>query len=180
MTSAAVVLLVFGTLAAFGSAMTLLWSLFAMRWFGMWFDGGVMVPRMDPVTGGHMGFDGGSMGWAGFASFGLMLLVGVAISGGHLAAGWAILQRLEWGRILGMVVSGVALVVLVLGVAGMLVWWSAIPDFSAFDGQSGYWVDWYRSMLSSAVAFGAVVSLAVGLLYGFVLWTLARAGDVFD
>ena len=176
-TAAAIILLVFGTIAAFGSALFLLGSL-SMRRF---------MPMFDPDFGsGYMpGFDGGQFWFVGIATFGVAVLIGAAIAGGHIAAGWAILQRLGWGRILGMVVSGVALVVGVLGVAGTLIWASAIqslPDYvgPGWMGGGGHMMDWYRGVMTSGVAFGVVASIAVAAAYVFVLVVLARHGEIFD
>jgi hypothetical protein len=102
-----------------------------------------------------------------------------AVAGGHLAAGWAILQRLAWGRILGMVVSGVALVVLALGLVGTLAWAAAVSDLVDQYG-SGYWVEWFRNVASIGVTVGALVTIAIGAGYAFILWVLARHGEVFE
>lgn len=176
-TAAAIVLLVFGTLAAFGSSVALLWSLFAMR---------RLVPVFNDEFGPGLmgGFHGGQGSWMGIASFGLTVVIGAAVAGGHLAAGWAVLKGMAWGRILGMVVSGVGLVVLVLGVSGTLIWASALQSLPGYMDPgfmgSGHMVGWFRSMMTSSVAFGVVVSIAAGIAYVFVLTVLARHGEAFD
>jgi hypothetical protein len=175
-TAAAIILLIFGTLSALGSALGLLWSLLFMSRMGMGFDrfGG---------GGFNDGFNGGFGG--GAAGFGLLFFLvaaalGAAVAGGHLAAGWAVLQRMSWGRILGMVVSGTALAVWILGVLGTLVWVAALPDLSDFDRVPGWFAEWFRTMLTAGVGLGVLVSLVVSAAYGYVLWVLARADEVFD
>jgi hypothetical protein len=167
-TASAIILLVFGTLSALGSAIGVLWSLVVMVRMGMGFD------RFGDR------FDGGGGGWAGFLFFALAVAIAGAVAGGHLAAGWAVLQRLAWGRILGMVVSGAALAVLVLGVLGALVWVAALPDLREIDRVPEWFADWFRTMMTAGVGFGVLVSLVVGAAYGYVLWVLARADEVFD
>ncbi|HEY7451108.1 MAG TPA: hypothetical protein VIA02_01150 [Candidatus Limnocylindria bacterium] len=170
-TAAAIVMLVFGTLSALASAFTLLWSL-------------LFLARMGGGFGRFRdGFDDGFGGGIGFASLLFVALavgLSVAVAGGHLAAGWGILQRLPWARILGMVVSAAALVLLVLGVLGTLVWVAAFPDLREIDRIPEWWTNWIRSLMTAAVGFGVLVSLAVGAAYGFVLVVLARADEVFD
>jgi hypothetical protein len=177
-TAAAVILLVFGTLAAFGAALSLLWSLFVMNRMGMGF-----TPMMFDRRPGFMDFGGAFDGPMGFGFSGLLfvvlgLAIGAAVAGGHIAAGWAILQRITWGRILGMVVAGAALAVLAIGVLGTLVWVAALPDFGDFARVPEWWSQWIRSLITAGVGFGVVVSLVVGAAYAYVLVILARAGDV--
>jgi hypothetical protein len=169
-----VILLVFGTLAAFGAALSLLWSLFVMNRMGMGF-----MPMFDRHPG-FMGFDGGQfgVGFSGLLFVVLGLAIGAAVAGGHIAAGWAILQRIAWGRILGMVVAGAALAVLAVGVLGTLVWVAALPDFGDFARVPEWWSQWIRSLITAGVGFGVVVSLVVAAAYAYVLVVLARAGDV--
>jgi hypothetical protein len=173
-TAAAVILLVFGTLAAFGSALTLLWSLLAMGRFGMFMGD---FPMNGPM-GWRMGFDGGHWGGALFVI--VAVLFAIAVSGSHIAAGWATLQGLSWGRILGMVVSAVALVVLVLGVVGTLTWVAILPDFRELDRIPEWFTTWFRSAMTAGATIGVLVSLAAGAAYGYVLVVLARSDEVFD
>jgi hypothetical protein len=170
-TAAAIILLIFGTLSALGGALALLWSLLFIGRMGMGFDrfGG---------GGFNDGFGGGFTG--GFLFFVLAVALAAAVAGGHLAAGWAVLQRMSWGRILGMVVSGTALAVWILGVLGTLVWVAALPDLSDFDRVPGWFAEWFRTMLTAGVGLGVLVSLVVSAAYGYVLWVLARADEVFD
>ena len=174
-TGAAVILLVFGTLAAFGAALSLLWSLFVMNRIGMGF-----MPMFDgPMRDMPGAFDGRfGFGFSGLLFVVLGLAIGAAVAGGHIAAGWAILQRLSWGRILGMVVAGAALAVIAVGVLGTLVWVAALPDFSEIGRIPEWWSQWIRSLITAGVGFGAIVSLVVAVAYAYVLVVLARAGDV--
>lgn len=164
-TAAAVLLLIFGTLAGIGTAMSLLATLaFSVRRFG--FDDGF----------GR--FDGGGM-FMGFTPVLVTLVLGAAISSGHLAAGIGILQRQPWGRILGMVVSGAALVVVSLSLAASVIWIVVLPDFSNV-GDGRMWIDWIRALMTWTVAVGVVVGVLLIAAYGFVLWVLARADETSD
>lgn len=176
-TAAAIILLIFGTLSALGSALALLWSLlFLIR----------MGTSLDRFGGGGFnggfggGFNGGFGGGAGLLFFVVAVALAAAVAGGHLAAGWAVLQRMSWGRILGMVVSGAALAVVILGVLGTLIWVATLPDLREFDRVPGWFAEWFRSVLTAGVGFGVLVSLVVSAAYAYVLWVLARADEEFD
>jgi hypothetical protein len=128
------------------------------------------------------GLDGGPAAWTGFALFGVLLVVGAAVAGGHIVAGWAILRRLAWGRILGMVVSGVGIAAVVLGVASTLIWVGTLPDFSEFErgGRDGIWIEWFQSLMTAGIAFSTVVSIVAGVAYAYILVALAGHEEAFD
>jgi hypothetical protein len=175
-TAAALVLLVFGTLSALSSALALLWSLLVIGRMGMGF-----MRFSDGFGGGGFGGGfGGPAGWTSLLFIFVAVALAVAVAGGHLAAGWGILQRQSWGRVLGLVVSGVGLVVLVLGVLGTLTWVAILPDFREFDRIPEWFSNWVRSAMTAGVTIGVLVSLAAGAAYAFVLVVLARADEVFD
>jgi hypothetical protein len=191
-TAAAVLLLIFGTLAGLGTA----FMVFILLTFAaipvspmMWDpslsapDGcyGVMLPDGSNSCdwGAHVypGWSSGTAYWPmGLLSVALMAIAGVAVTGGHIAAGVAILQRQNWGRILGMVVSGASLVLLILLVGSMLVVAaSPMPGFENARYAHGN----IGRMMTGSILFSALVAVALGAAYGFVLWVLARRGDVF-
>lgn len=173
-TAAGVILLVFGTLSALSSALALLWSLLVMTRMGMGFV------RFNDGPGGFGGDGfGGGVGWPGILFIALAVAVAVAVAGGHLAAGWGVLQRFAWARLLGMVVSGTALVIIVLGVLGTLVWVATFPDLREFERIPEWFADWARTMVTAGVSIGVLVSLFASAAYGFVLWVLARADEDF-
>jgi hypothetical protein len=138
-----------------------------------------MGGRFDRFTDGFGGGSGGG-GFFGFLFVALAVALAVAIAGGHLAAGWGILQRLPWARVLGLVVSGVGLVVFVVGILATLVWVGTLPDFREFDQVPEWLTTWARDVMTAGVTMGVIVGLAVAAAYGFVLVVLARADDVFD
>lgn len=161
-TAAAVVLLVFGALAGLGTILTLLAALVSgARDFNVYGD-----------PGNFRGAMGGA--WIGLLFVLLLAALGAAVTAGHVVAGWAILQRYSWGRILGLVVSGAALVVLVIGLASMLVW--ATVDMPPDDFPRRYG-EYYRSVAGATLVIGAFVAVVLVAAYGFVLWVLARYGD---
>jgi hypothetical protein len=176
-----VLLLIFGTLAGLGTALVV----FTMLMF-------TAIPvssfpamecmRGDPFcdisTDPSFGFNAGFW-FMGVASVALMAIVGAAVAGGHIAAGIAILQRRSWARILGMVISGAALVILVLGLGTTLT--AAIVPTPPFDDQMGaQWDQYYAATMAATLAFGTVVVIFVGAAYGYVLWVLARRGEAFE
>ena len=172
-TAAAILLLIFGTLAGIGTAMSLLAAIaFSARRF-MPFDGFNGFSDFER-------FGGGGMFVVGFTPVLVTLVLGAAVTAGHIAAGAGILQRMTWGRILGMVVSAVALVVLVLGVAGTLTWVAILPDFRELDRIPEWFTTWFRSAMTAGVTIGVLVSLAAGAAYAYVLVVLARSDEVFD
>jgi hypothetical protein len=177
-TAAALILLVFGTLSAFGSALGVLWWLLVLARMGMGF-GRFGDPFRDGFGGGFGGGFGAS-GFFGFLFIALAVALAVAVAGGHIAAGWGILQRWPWARILGLVVSGVGLVVFVVGILGTLVWVGTLPDFREFDRIPGWFATWARDVMTAGVTLGVLVGLVVAAAYAFILVVLARADEVFD
>ena len=172
LTAAAVVLLVFGALAGIGTVLALLAALLAGGRFSSYTGPGWMQDQM----GGQWVTDGGHAAWMGLVFLALLALLGAAITGAHVAAGWAILQRHRWARVLGLVVSGAALVVLVVGLLSTLAWaTTGMPP--GFDDYSRRMGDYYHSMMGATLALGTIISLALIAAYGFVLWVLARHGD---
>jgi hypothetical protein len=174
--AAALILLVFGTLSALGSALALLWSLLVLGRMGM----GFMRFNDGFGGGGFGGGFGGPPGWTSLLFLFVAVGLAVAVAGGHLAAGWGVLQRQSWGRVLGLVVSGAALVILVLGVIGTLAWVAVLPDFRELDRIPEWFTNWVRGAMTAGVTIGVLVSLAAAAAYGFVLIVLARADEVFD
>lgn len=177
-TTAAVILLVFGTLAGLGALLTL----FGIVLFSAMPGGsyGFPVDANQVRWPGWTGFqDTAAMVWMGLTFIVLFAALAAAVAGGHIAAGIAILKRRGWGRILGLVVSGVAVVVLLLGMAGSFMT-AAVPLPPGFEDIPGYTRDYYRSMMAASVVFGVVFLGLVLVAYLYVILVLARRGDVFD
>jgi hypothetical protein len=173
LTAAAVVLLVFGALDGLASVLMLLAAVLA--------GARHMTVIDDPrLMGGSPGLpwvmDGGHAGFMGLLFLLLLALLGAAVTGSHVAAGWGILQRRSWGRLLGVVVSATALVVLLVGLAATLVWAAAgiAPDLADYPRQMRMH---YRSAMGATIALGTVLTLLAAAAYGFVLWVLARHPD---
>lgn len=173
LTAAALVLLVFGTLAGLGTVLTVLAALLAGAGrFTMYGNPGMMDGRLvGPwmADGGH-----GLFMWLLFV--GLLAALGATVTGAHVAAGWGILQRRPWARIVGLVVSGTALVLLAVGLAWALVW-AAAGTPPGFDDHPRRMADYHQPAMGAMVALGAVITLLAMAAYGFVLWVLARRGD---
>ncbi|HKZ92757.1 MAG TPA: hypothetical protein VJZ50_11510, partial [Candidatus Limnocylindrales bacterium] len=183
--AAAVLLVTFGILAAFGTALALLATLSSgMRRFAhlvpqsvrfQWQDpmDGPVIQYGDPMGGIYLVADGGHLFFLGLLFVVLLGLLGAAIAGAHVAAGLAILQRRAWGRLLGMAGSGAALVVLVMGLASTLLWASVLTSVGAWDDIPRHMGGYYWSVMNAVVGFGTVVTLLMIAAYAFILWALA-------
>lgn len=88
-----------------------------------------------------------------------ILVVGGAVTAVHIAAGRAILRGRAWGRILGLVVSGIAIVLLLLSLL-----YTVAP----------------ATLLTNSLALGTVIVVVLLIAaYAFVIWALARHGSAF-
>ncbi len=168
-TAAAVVLLVFGALGGVSTVLSLLAFLLGGT--------GRFTPYGDPgMMGRQWVADGGQTAWMGLLFVALLAFLGAALTAAHVAAGWAILQRHRWARVLGLVVSGAALVALVVGLASILVWTTVAMPPGFIDYGRRMVVD-YHSVTGAVVALGTIITLGLIAAYGFVLWVLARHGE---
>jgi phosphotransferase system glucose/maltose/N-acetylglucosamine-specific IIC component len=77
-------------------------------------------------------------------------------------------------------VSGVGLVVFVVGILATMVWVGTLPDFRESDRIPEWFTNWIRDAMTAGVTMGVVIGLVVAAAYAFVLVVLARADDVFD
>lgn len=191
--AAAVILLVFGGISALNTLAVMFWVVVA----GAARAGrqGVMTFQHDAgFMNGGQPFGGGQgpgvptvIGGApadahllGFAFLALLIIgaAGVVIAGSQILSGVWILQRRAWGRLLGMVVSGMALVILVMGLVSVLVWVGAwAPVMADAPRHMGEHV---RGALGAIVGFGALVTLVLIMAYGWVLFILARHEEAFE
>jgi hypothetical protein len=167
LTAAAVVLLVFGALGGVSTVLALLAFLLG---------GTRPLVLRDEFGMGQWVTDGGQTAWMGLLFVALLAFLGAALTAAHVAAGWAILQRHRWARVLGLVVSGAALVALVVGLASILVWTTVAipPGINDYGRRMG---DYYHSVTGAIVALGTIITLGLIAAYGFVLWVLARHGE---
>ena len=191
--AAAVILLVFGGISALNTLAVMFWVVVAGaaragRQGVVTFqtDGGFMNggrPFTDGQGGGMPTVMGGAPAdghMLGFAFLALLIIgaAGAVIAGSQILAGVWILQRRAWGRLLGMVVSGMALVVLVVGLASALVWIGAwAPAMADAPRHMGEHV---RAAFGAIVGFGAIVTLVLMLAYGWILFILARHEEAFE
>lgn len=190
--AAAVLLLIFGVLAAFGTALALLATVSSgMRRFAYAgpellrapmrgpVDGPMNGQFGDPTVGMYLVPDGGHVFFLGLLFVVLVGMLGAAIAGAHAAAGLAILQRRSWGRLLGMTGSGAALIVLVMGLISTLLWTSVVTPLG-LDDMPRHMGGNYRSVTTAVIGFGMVATLLMITAYAFILGVLARHGDDFD
>ena len=88
-----------------------------------------------------------------------ILVLGGAVTAAHIAAGRGILRGRAWGRILGLVVSGMAIVVLLLSLL-----YTVAP----------------ATLLTNSLALGTVmVTTLLIAAYALVIWAVARHGNAF-
>jgi hypothetical protein len=106
-------------------------------------------------------------------------LIGLAVAGAHVLAGVGILRRAGWGRIMGIVLA--VLAVLLSGFVVLSVAIAATQSISpATLGNSGLTAEQYRSLAGVGMAFGLVLFGGVLVCYLFVLIALIRGGRAFD
>ena len=174
-TAAAVILLIYGALGSLATIFMLL----AVVLFAQ-------LPNMMPSDAylypGYRGFNEES--FRSVMTMGLVCMVGIAVVGAllaaaHLAAGIGVLKRRSWARILGLVVSGVAVVVLLLWLASA-VFSISMPFPDSFGTVPGFDEQWYRSMRATMLGFGIGFTALIGAPYIFVMAVLIRRGDVFE
>jgi len=174
-TAAAVVLLIYGVLGSLATLLMLLASvLFAQ------------LPNMMPSDSyfyrGYPGFSEESfsaMMTMGVAFMVAFAVVGALLAAAHLAAGIGVLKRRSWARILGLVVSGLAVVVLLLWLAGAVLSMS-MPFPDSFGTVPGFDEQWYRSMQATMLGFGIGFTALIAAPYVLVIAVLIRRGDVFE
>ena len=172
-TAAAVILLIYGVL---GSLATLLMLLTVVLF--------AQLPNMMPsdyFSRGYPGFNEESFG--AMMTMGVVFMVAFAVVGAllaaaHVAAGIGVLKRRGWARILGLVVSGLAVVVLILWLAGSVISMS-MPFPNSFGTVPGFDEQWYRSMQATMLGFGIGFTALIAAPYVFVIAVLIRRGDVF-
>lgn len=105
----------------------------------------------------------------------VVLVFGLA----HLAGGIGILRRRGWARILGLVLSILALVVLGLAtVSSILAFTQPLP--SAYYTNLGFTVEDYRRIAVTSVIFSVAILGAVVAAYLFVTVVLIRRGRDFN
>ena len=116
-----------------------------------------------------------SMGmvWGVFA---VMALIALIVAGAHLVGGIGILRRRSWGRITGLVLSFLALLLILIGLGSVLASFGSpmtIPDSGGFTDAE------LRQIATSTQLVGLVFNVIFLAAYGFVAAVLLRRGDVF-
>jgi membrane protease YdiL (CAAX protease family) len=117
-----------------------------------------------------------SMARTMFLFFGAVVL---AFAVGHLAGGIGILRRRGWARILGLVLSVLAIVVLGLGtVSSILALTQSLPG--AYFDNSYLTVEEYRRITVTSAIFSMAIIGAFLAAYLFVTVVLIRRGRDFN
>lgn len=115
------------------------------------------TPIVDPETGEAIDAEVALEMVQGFVvGIGVVLL---AVAVGHLAAGIGVLRRAGWGRVLGIIVA----------VIGVLIWGLAALGSLAALGQPG----------AEDAIVGVIITVVIAVLYLFCFIVLLRRGDVF-
>lgn len=103
-------------------------------------------------------------------------IIALLMAGAHLVGGIGILRRRTWGRITGLVLSFLAVLILVIGIVSTIVTLGQpvpFPETVGFDEEQLEQMAWS----------GAVVSLIITAIfiaaYAFVAIILLRRGDAF-
>jgi len=105
--------------------------------------------------------------------------VAMAFAVGHLAGGIGILRRRGWARILGLVLSVLAIVVLGLGtVSSILALTQSLP--SAYFDNAYLTMEEYRRITYTSAIFSMVIIGAFLAAYLFVAVVLIRRGRDFN
>ena len=197
--AAAVILLVFGGISALNTLAVMFWVVVAaaaragrqgvvtFQTDGGFPNGGGFMNGGNSFNGGPsggmptvIGAPAGDVNMLGFAFLALLIIAaaGVVIAGSQILSGVWILQRRPSGRLLGIVVSGMALVVLVMGLLSALVWIGAwAPLMADAPRHMGEHV---RGAFGAIVGFGAIVTLVLIAAYGWILIALARHEEAFE
>jgi hypothetical protein len=103
-------------------------------------------------------------------------IIALLLSGSHFVGAIGILRRRSWGRITGLVLSFLALLVLLIGLGSTIASFGQVPIYPANSGFS-------EEQLEQVARTGAIVGLTVTAIftaaYGYVAAVLLRRGDVF-
>lgn len=191
--AAAVILLVFGGISVLNTLAVMLWAVLgaafrAGRQGTLMLQNGGGFPNDGRFGGGPaggmptvIGAPAGDWHALGFAFLAILIIgaAGAIIGGSQILAGFWILQRRTWGRVLGMVVSGMALIVLVTGFTATLVWAGAVAG-PAMQESGRHFAEHARSAFTAVIGFGAIVWLILTAAYGWILFTLARHDEAFE
>ena len=103
-------------------------------------------------------------------------IIALLLSGSHFVGAIGILRRRSWGRITGLVLSFLALLILLIGLGSTFASFGQVPIYPGGTGFS-------EEQLEQVARTGAIVGLTVTAIftaaYGFVAAVLLRRGDVF-
>ena len=132
--------------------------------FGSHFEGSITPRQLEA---------GMSIASGLFIAFAIIALL---LSGSHFVGAIGILRRRSWGRITGLVLSFLALLILLIGLGSTFASFGQVPIYPGGTGFS-------EEQLEQVARTGAIVGLTVtGIFtaaYGFVAAVLLRRGDVF-
>ena len=168
-TAAAVILFVMAALIGLLAAVLLLTSSMMSGFPGDWMLGPGFESVSDPTSDAFMDAT------AGFLIVFAVIMLGVAV--GHVLAGIGVLRRRGWARIVGLVLSALALLLLLLGIAGSLIALAEPIPYGVVP--PGFTEESMRQDAIFGAIFGLVTSGAFLLGYLYVVIVLARRGDVF-
>jgi len=104
-------------------------------------------------------------------------IVALLIAGAHLVGGIGVLRRRLWGRITGLVLSFLALLIMTIGLVSTI---ATFGQVIPFPGDSGMTQEQLEQMATSGSVIGLVMTAVFFAAYAFVAVILLRRGDVFS
>ena len=103
-------------------------------------------------------------------------IVALLLSGSHFVGAIGILKRRSWGRITGLVLSFLALLILLIGLGSTLASFGQVP---IYPGSTGFTEEQLEQVARTGAIVGLTVTAIFTAAYGFVAAVLLRRGDVF-
>jgi hypothetical protein len=104
-------------------------------------------------------------------------IVALLVAGAHLVGGIGVLRRRSWGRITGLVLSFLALIILTIGLVSTV---TTFGQVITLPGDVGMTQEQLEQMATSGSIVGLVMTGVFFAAYAFVAVILLRRGDVFS
>ena len=108
--------------------------------------------------------------------FVVFAIIALLLSGSHFVGAIGILKRRSWGRITGLVLSFLALLILLIGLGSTIASFGQVP---IYPGNSGFSEEQLEQVARTGAIVGLTVTAIFAAAYGFVAAVLLRRGDVF-
>ena len=103
-------------------------------------------------------------------------IIALLIAGAHFVGGIGVLRRRSWGRITGLVLSFLAILILLISLGSTIATFGQVMPLPA---DSPFTAEEWRQMSASGAAVGLVINTVFLAAYAVVAFVLLRRGDVF-